>query len=250
MLADMQRDFHHWLVNTGDENRLQRRLVSPRGLAAYQNNYRSQLVNVLKASYPQLLSRMGEGAFLQTAIRHIDLHPPSSWTLDDYGADFRQTLRVIYPDNPDLDELAWIEWTLSECFVAPDATTLTIQALGDIDWDHARLRLTPSFRQHVATTNAVDVWSSLHHQTEAIEAEMLDTPAGVIVWRRGFSSQLRQVDAIERAALLSLLNDGDFNAMCDVVVEHLGEAEGVTRAGSLLAAWMASDIVASVEIHG
>lgn len=248
MLAEMQRDFRHWLVNAGDENRLQRRLNASQGLAAYQNNYRSQLVNVHKASYPQLLGRLGEDAFLPTAIRHIDLHPPSSWTLDEYGVDFRQTLREMYPQNPDLDELAWIEWTLAECFVAPDANTIDVHSLVDIDWDNAILRLTPSFRQHLATTNAAAVWSSLQDGDDTIEAEMLDAKAAMIVWRRGFSSCLRQVDAIEHAALLSLLDDGGFNAMCDVVIKHLGEAEGVTRAGNLLADWITSGLVANVEI--
>jgi hypothetical protein len=247
MLAAMQRDFRHWLTDASGEP-LQRQLASSPGLAAYQNNYRAQLVSVLKASYPQLLSRMGEDAFLPAAIHHIDHHPPSSWTLDDYGADFRQTLRAMYPHNPDLDELAWIEWALSESFVAADATGLDIQALGDIDWDSARLRLSPSFRQLAVTTNAVDVWSALQDQTDAVDAEMLDTPAGVIVWRRGFSTRLRAVDAVEHDALLSLRDDGRFNVMCDVIVQYLGEAEGVSRAGSLLAEWISSGIMVGVEV--
>lgn len=248
MLADMQRDFQQWLVNADDGEPLQRQLASSLGLAAYQNNYRSQLVNVLKASYPQLLSRMGEEAFLPVAIHHIDQHPPSSWTLDEYGADFRQTLRAMYPHNPDLEELAWIEWALAESFVAPDATGMAIHELGDIDWDHAHLRLAPSFRQQVITTNVDAVWSALQDQSDPVEAEMLDAQAGVIVWRRAFSSRLRQVDAIEHLALLSLYYDGSFNAMCDVVVEHLGEAEGVSRAGSLLADWINSGIVVAVNV--
>ncbi|WP_267226756.1 DNA-binding domain-containing protein [Dyella silvae] len=248
MLADMQRDFQQWLVNADDGAPLQRQLASSLGLAAYQNNYRSQLVSVLRASYPQLLSRMGDEAFLSAAVHHIDHHPPSSWTLDDYGMDFRQTLRVMYPHNPDLEELAWIEWALSESFVAPDATGIAIHELGDVDWDHARLRLTPSFRQQLITTNVVDVWSALQEQDEPVEAEMLDAQAGVIVWRRAFSSLLRKADPIEHLALLSLLYDGSFNAMCDVVVEHLGETDGVSRAGSLLADWINSGIVVAVDV--
>jgi len=247
MLANMQRDFRNWLVNGSDKEQLQRGLASSLGLSAYQNNYRSQLVSVLKASYPQLLSRMGEEAFISAAIHHIDHHPPSSWTLDDYGANFRQTLRVMYPRNPDLDELAWIEWTLSESFVAPDTVSITLQDLADVDWDNARLLLSPSFRQHAITTNVTIIWSALQDQIEPPDAEMLEAPAGLIVWRQGFSSRLRQVDAIEFAALLSLRDDGSFNAMCDAVVKHLDETAGLSRTGSLLADWITSGIVTGVK---
>lgn len=247
MLADMQRDFRNWLVQSNAGHRLHPQLGTPHGLATYQNNYRTQLVLCLKASYPHLLAWLGEDAFVEAAIQHIDRHPPSSWTLDAYGANFADTLHALYPHNPDLQELAWIEWNLAEAFVARDAAAVALDQLASIDWDTAQLRLSPSLRLHAATTNAAAIWSALEAGSAAPEAEMLDAPAGIIVWRRDFACQLRQVDAIEYAALQSLREDGRFSALCDALVGQLGEEEGVNRAGNLLAGWLAAGVVANVD---
>jgi len=247
MLADMQRDFRSWLLQPDAERRTQPPRDTLRGLATYQNNYRTQLVLCLKASYPQLLARLGDDAFVEAAIQHIHRHPPSSWTLDAYGANFADSLHALYPHNPDLRELAWIEWNLGEAFVARDAETIAPHQLAAIDWDIARLRLSPSLRLHAATTNAAALWSALQEGVPAPAAEMLDAPAGIIVWRRDFSCQLRQVDTSEYTALHSLREDDRFSALCDALVERLGERQGVDRAGSLLAGWLAAGIVVGVD---
>ncbi len=247
MLAQMQEQFREWLVNASDDDHLRNGLNSSLGLATYQNNYRTQLVNVLRASYPQVLLRMGDGAFLQAAIHHIDHHLPSSWTLDAYGADFGDSLLALYPRNPDLVELAWIEWSLSEAFVAPDTDGVSLDELAGIDWDTARLILTPSLRHLDATTNVTAVWSALQDGLEPPEAEMLESPAGVIVWRRDFHSRLKQMDAIERDALLSLHRDAHFTALCDTLVEQLGDDAGAAKAGALLVEWLQLGIVTGIS---
>lgn len=247
MLADLQRDFCNWLSGSTRDEPLLHDINTAHGLVTYQNNYRTQLVNGLKVSYPQLLAWMGEEVFLQAAIRHVDRHPPSSWTLDVYGADFGDSLRAMYPHNPDLHELAWIEWALSEAFVAADAATLAPEQLAGIDWDTARLRLSPSLRQRTLTTNAMAIWSALVDGTTPPEAEMLDTLACIIAWRREFTSRLMQVDATEHAALLALRHDNHFSALCNGLVAHLGEEQGITRAGNLLAGWIASGIVSGIS---
>ncbi|WP_225737568.1 DNA-binding domain-containing protein [Dyella acidiphila] len=250
MLAQMQQNFQDWLVHAGNDTPSLLGLHATRGLAAYQNNYRTQLVNCLRASYPQLLAWMGEEAFLAVAIAHIDSHPPSAWTLDAYGADFGDSLRTLYPHNPDLRELAWIEWALSDAFVAADAATMALAQLAEVDWDAAHLQLAPSLRQHTLTTNAAVIWSALVDGVAPPEAQMLEVPAGVIVWRREFTSRLMQVDAIEHAALLALRDDDRFDALCAALVEELGEQDGVARAGALLANWIGAGLVVGVSAVG
>jgi hypothetical protein len=247
MLAEMQQQFRNWLVDSSDNEPFAFGLNSTRGLTTYQNNYRTQLVNCLKAIYPQLLKRVGDDIFLQAAIHHIDRHPPSSWTLDAYGANFGNTLLSIYPNNPDLSELAWIEWALSDAFVAADASIVTPEQLTNVDWDAAQLVLSPSLSEHTATTNAVAVWSALVDGNEPPEGEMLDAPTGIVVWRRDFVTRLIQVDAIEYKALLALRDDNRFSTLCDTLVEQLGEEEGIARSGNLLAGWIASGIVVGLE---
>lgn len=239
-LIDMQRDLRAWLVSpTNDE-------PASIGLTVYQNNYRAQLVGCLQASFPLLHTRLGDELFLKAAITHIDCHPPHAWTLDAYGIDFGDTLKSLFPRNPDVHELAWIEWALSESFVALDAPQVPSETWQEIDWDNACLSLSPSLRQCAVSTNANDIWSALENGAAAPESEMLETPGGLIVWRSGFTCRIKAIDRVEHAALLSLRDDASFSALCDAMVEHLGEDAGVAKAGAFLADWIAGGIVVGV----
>jgi hypothetical protein len=246
-LAELQHDFRHWLVASSGALETSLDAQAKAGLHIYQNNYRTQLVNCLQVSFPQLRTWLGEDAFLEAAIAHIDRRPPHAWTLDAYGADFGDTLRAMFPHNPDIHELAWIEWALSESFVAADAQLMRSEQLRLVDWDTARLHMAPSLRHHAATTNVMATWSALQEGAELPENAMLETAGGLIVWRRDFTSRLQAIDATGYAGLLALQDDDHFDHLCNVMVELLGEEAGIAKAGALLADWLAAGIIVGVE---
>jgi hypothetical protein len=241
-LAQWQQAFRTWLVSASDPSAA---LLGNKaaGLAVYQNNYRAQLVGCLEQVFPNLRRWVGEEAFLAACVTHIDTHPPHAWTLDAYPEGFHQTLSELFPNNPDVHELAWIESSLNEAFVAADATPLSLDALASVDWDTTSLQLTPSLRCCVLTTNAEAIWSALWQETPTPEAVMLAETAGLLVWRRQFTSRLRQVDALELQALVHLQGDGSFAGLCEFLVARLGEEEGVGRAGAWLAGWIGSELI-------
>ena len=247
-LARLQHTFQAWLVGASDES-AQLLGNNAAGLAVYQNNYRAQLVGCLEGAFPNLRRWLGDEAFLRASITHIDHHPPHAWTLDTYPEGFYQTLNELFPHNPDVHELAWIEWSLSEAFVSADAVPVRMEALASVDWDTARLQLTPSLRSHVLTTNAEAIWSALWQQSPLPEAQMLAEAGGLLVWRRQFTSRLRQVDALERQALLHVQAEGSFAGLCEFLVERLGEEEGIGRAGELLAGWIGSELIVRITDH-
>ncbi|MBP0588693.1 putative DNA-binding domain-containing protein [Paraburkholderia sp. LEh10] len=246
-LAAWQHDFRTWLTDASEEAA---RRIGPhamRGLSVYQNNYRGQLVECLEHSFPQVRTLLGEDAFLQAAATHIGSHPPHAWTLDAYACDFGDTLRALYPHNPDLHELAWIENALTEAFVAHDAKPLPLDTLASIDWDAAQLRFAPSLRHRTATTNADSIWSAMAQSAEPPDGEMLAEAGGLLVWRRQFVSCLKRVDAIEYEAVLHLQKNASFATLCDVLVERLGDEHGVAKAGALLAGWLGSELIVAVD---
>jgi hypothetical protein len=247
MLADLQRDFQHWLVNATPSAIIGSDARAMAGLAIYQNNYRAQLVGCLEQSYPKLRGWIGEDNFRTAAITHIDAHPPHAWTLDAYADGFADTLSVLFPDNPDVREVAWIEHALGAAFVAQDASPLAMADLAAVDWETARLRTAPSLRSAPASTNAEQVWSALWDEQTPPDSEMLAQEGGLLVWRRGYTSYLKQVDAPEYAALLQLQSSGSFGAVCDLLVERLGDAAGVAKAGELLAQWLANELITGIE---
>lgn len=246
-LAELQRDFQTWLVGANAGASLGSGARAMAGLAVYQNNYRARLVGCLEQSYPQLRAWIGDEAFRTAAITHIDAHPPHAWTLDAYAEGFDRTLVALFPDNPDVHELAWLEHALGAAFIAPDARPVPLDALAGIDWDTARLSITPSLHSIAVTTNAEQIWSALWEGLTPPGGAMLERPAGLLVWRRGYTACLKQVDAIEREALLRLQADGGFAGLCDWLVEGLGEADGVAKAGALLAGWLAGELITGID---
>ncbi|RZF25807.1 DUF2063 domain-containing protein [Paraburkholderia sp. UYCP14C] len=246
-LAEWQQNFQAWLADGSDD--AARRLGDPaaRGLAVYQNNYRSQLVDCLQQSFAQVRKWMGDEAFLHAALTHINRHPPHAWTLDAYPHAFGETLALLYPDNPDLHELAWLERALDEAFVEQDAACVPASTLAAIDWESASLHFTPSLRVHAATTNADDIWTALCEGASPPEGEMLADPGGLLVWRRGLTCSLKRVDGVEYEALLHALRNRSFASLCDKLAARLGEVDGIERAGALLATWFASELITGVE---
>ena len=245
-LHAMQRDFRRWL--TVADGASARRLADGRGgLDVYQNNYRVHLVGCLEATYPHLRTFIGDAAFRHAAAVHVQRNPPRAWTLDAYGAGFETTLRCVFPDNPDLHELAWIEWSLATAFVARDAAPLDPARLAHVDWDRARLGFAPSLHMARLTTNAADIWSALQDGAEAPEAAMLPAPAAVIVWRRGHVARLRVLAAPDFEALQFARAERSFGALCARLVDRIGADEGVARAGALLADWIGNDLLTRVS---
>lgn len=242
-LRELQRDFRLWLVSGAASAAAQLPGAHEAGLAVYQNNYRAQLVGCLEASYPLLRSRMGADAFLHAAVKHINAFPPHDWTLDAYAIHFGATLEALFPDNPDLHELAWIELALGSAFVAADAAPLGPAELAGVDWERVCLALSPSLRLGRARTNAAEVWDALSSGEEAPEAVMLSEPGALLVWRSGYVSCLRAADGLEADALGTLGELGSFDTVCALLAERLGEEAGIARAGAMLADWIGAGLV-------
>lgn len=244
-LIELQSGFRRWLTSSSSDVTGYRA-----GMDIYQNNYRSQLVGCLEQSYPQMRAWLGDGVFLHAAKTHIDRQAPHAWTLDAYGEEFGETLRALFPNNPDLQELAWIEWALASAFVARDMQPIDAATLAAVDWDTARLTLTPSLQVAPLTTNAADIWWAMNDQTGRPEGQMLAEAGGVIAWRRGHVSCLRTLDALELRALYQILANGSFTSLCDMLVAELGDDDGVEKAGALLASWIGSDMICGLADEG
>lgn len=246
-LHAMQRDFRRWLTKA-DAPAAHRLAGADRaGLDVYQNNYRVQLVGCLETTYPHLRTFSGDAAFRHAAIHHVTRHPPSAWTLDAYGAGFERTLLALWPGNPVLHDLAWLEWALATAFVARDTVALDPARLAAVDWDRARLDFAPSLHLARLTTNAADIWSALQAGEPAPAAALLPALAGVAVWRRGFVARLRVLDPLAYDALVLARAERSFGAPCAMLVERLGADEGIARAGSLLADWIGSELLTRVS---
>ncbi len=254
-LLDVQRSFRDWLTAESDEAAARLGSAATPGLAVHLNTYRSQLLVCLGESFGVLRAWLGETAFEAAAATHIDRVPPSSWTLDAYAQDFPDTLSDLYPDDPEVGELARLERELSRIFVEVDCTPVTPDTVDpahwqQIDWDRAILQLVPGFALLPVTTNAAAIWSAISNGLTPPPAASLDVPARLAVWRKGFTPRFRTLEPAEAVALDQVAGGITFGALCTLMIERSGDVEGPNLAGAWLGQWLRDGLIARVsELH-
>ncbi|MGC1303108.1 MAG: DNA-binding domain-containing protein [Caulobacteraceae bacterium] len=247
-LLDLQRGLRDHILSRTPEDSGQS--IAPQfggapaaGLAVYHNAYRAQLVACLRDTFEKTWAWLGDDAFDAAARAHIEAHPPHSWTLGDYGVDFGETLAGLYPDDPEVAELAWLDWTLRRAFEGPDAEPISQDALAEVDWDNAVLVLLPTLRIGEVATNCALLWGAIAEEQTPPPAERLPHPGAVRVWRQGLSPQYRTIEADERRALEMVEAAAPFGEICAMLSEGLDDAQAAQRIGALLASWLQDGLV-------
>lgn len=245
-LLDLQRDMRGWLTREDEAITARLGVGAGPGLNVYLNNYRAQLVACLEDSFARTRDWIGGEAFEAAMIAHIARVPPSSWTLDAYPRDFPTTLAILYPGDPEVAELAWLDMALGEAFVGPDSTVLG-DDLAHVDWDRAVLRFTPTLDLAELRTNATAIWSALADGATPPGVEMLSEAGAMIVWRHAGTSRFRAIGWQERQALLSARQGLPFAALCNAMVDAHGNDDGIVRAGQMLGQWLGDGLIVAVE---
>jgi hypothetical protein len=216
------------------------------GLKVYRNNYQAQLITCLELSFPHTRAWLGDDAFFAACAEHVTLVAANSWTIDDYAADFPDRLKQSWPDDPEVYELAWLEFALAQAFISPDATALTAENLEGVDWDAATLQLWPSLRLQPALTNAGAIWSALAEGNTPPAVEQLPPGSAYLVWRNGFSARFRTVDEAERHALELIGQGRDFAELCALMIEQHGQDAGVGLVAEWLGRWIADGLICGI----
>ena len=246
-LLALQRALRDELLNDAADH-----VVSPPGIQVYRNAYRARLMDALRSGFARTLQWIGDEAFNAAATDHIINNPPHSWTLDDYGDGFPETLAVLFANDPEVSELAWLEWHLQRAFAALDgpvldANGMAAQAGADCDWDTLTFELVGSFASRVVYTECAALWRAIADDAAPPSLLRLTTPGHLIVWRQGFSPHFKVLDATENAALVAIASGCTFGALCARYAAEIGDAEAVTKIGGWLGQWIGLGLVARVR---
>lgn len=210
------------------------------GMAIYRNAYRARLVGALETSFEVTRRWCGEDAFGAAARHYVLTTPPVSWSLDDYGDAFPALLAELFRDDPEVAELAALEWRRQRAFAARDAATLGPEDLaaagyGPEDWDRLVFAFAAGFTAGPVATDCVALWRALQDETPPGVAAR----AGVLlVWRVGTRPQMR-IAPTDEGEMLARLAAG----------ATLGEAAAacpdVARLGGWLAGWLGEGLFAA-----
>ena len=189
---------------------------------------------------------LGEEAFQDAIFAHAGRMPPHSWSLDHYPDDFPSTLAQLYPGDAEVAELATLELALGHAFVAADAVPVVPGDLAHVEWDRARLHLTPSLRMCGLTTNAPAIWSAITGEAMPPPVALLQDGGEILVWRHGETPRFRTTDRPEAVALRQVDSGMNFGSLCATLVDAGGD-DPASTAGGWLAQWLSDGLIIGIE---
>ena len=245
-LLALQRDFRGHLTDAPATRAGWADAGMAPGLAVYHTAYRVQLSDCLAETFARTNAWLGGEAFVSATRAHIEAWPPTGWTLGDYGARFADTLAERYPDDPEVAELARLEWLLSRTFEGADAPALSIEAMADIDWDNAHVAFVPSLKTVPVLTNVAAICSALAHDVLPPAATLLPEPGTLLVWRQDFTPCFRTIETIQHEAIALLSAGASFAALCETLVAARGESDGIALAGTMLGQWFQDGLISAI----
>jgi uncharacterized protein (UPF0276 family) len=170
-------------------------------LGIYHRAYRLRLCEVLRDSFAKTSAYMGE-LFDQHASEFAVAQPPALRNLGRYGASLPAFLQQTYPDNPELAELAQLDWDLRSRFDGADTLASSLDALqpnaeGNIPCLTMTSPLHPSVVLRDSQSNAVKLWRAIDDDTEVPEVQLDHSGAGLVVWRWDLQPHFMRLDAAQ-----------------------------------------------------
>ncbi len=225
------------------------------GMAVYRNGYRARLLDVLADSYARTARLVGAQAFHQAAAHHLIAHPPSAWTIDRAGEGFAETCAELFANDPDVAELAWLEWAMQCAFTAVDEAPLThagfataTETFDAADWEQFMPVPVAGTALRPVTYHMPALWQSLSEETGQPVVERLDPSQWLLVWREGEEAVFALLPDHEGEALNAALHGATFGAICAGLAERLVPEEAAAAAGAVLSHWLEVGLIGSVRV--
>jgi len=224
------------------------------GMAVYRNAYRARLVDALRETFERTARLVGEDAFRRAAAHHLITRPPTSWTIDLAGEGFAATCAELFANDPDVGELAWLEWAMHRAFTADDAEAMQVAgfaaATANLDadqWDALVLEFLPGTALRPVTHDLVKLWVTLGSASGEADLERLLQPEYVLLWREGDQPVFVLVPEHDGQALAALQRGGSFGEMCAALAARVGPADAAAMAGAMLLSWLELGVVRSIR---
>jgi len=188
------------------------------GIGIYTNNLLETRRKTLAASYPVVLSLVGEPCFRTLARDYGQDHPSTSGNLAGFGAHFPALLDRFYDGGrfAYLGDVARLEWACEAAIVAADAPPLDLGSLAGIPEERLgelRLHLHPSCRLVASRYPILTIWlANTEGRDDAID---LGVAEQVLVSRGGQGLALYPISVSDAAFVDALLGGHDLATACD-----------------------------------
>lgn len=256
-LAGLQNDFADFLFERSDGVRARVR-GGPHAdldtlLGIYRNAYAIRLVTILRDDFSRLHRLIGNATFDRIAANYLDARPSTSFSVRWVGAGFADFLasQEAGCTNPELVQLARLEWAQITAFDAADAPLLRREDLASVapaDWPNLVFVPHASVQVLAISPDVFALWQVLGEDKPVgpRPAQLAsDTPH--LVWRLGLDVKLRPLEPDEADAFAAAVAGENFAEICERLADYVGEDRAALRAAELLDRWTTGGMIGRIE---
>jgi hypothetical protein len=240
--------------------------TAPGGAAAalevYRHAYTARLTSALRDNFEILALALGDEGFDALAGAYIAAHPSAQPSIRWFGHGLAPFMDAsvdaddgLVP-HPALADLARLDWALRTAFDAADAPVIAHDTLATVapeHWPDLVLQLHPSVQLLPLQWAVGPAWHALRAASDNPDAAP-ELPAPeplphcLLVWRRGWDTQWRSLDAAEAGLLQAVARGEDFGALCaHAAIEVALTEQTVPQVVAVLQQWLADGLLIGVR---
>jgi hypothetical protein len=229
----------------GDE-----RLSAAERIGIYADAYFHRLLECLGEDFPTTLAVLGTDNFAALVKEYLLEHPPTEPSILYAGLYLTDFLNdhPFAERWPFIADLARLERAILDVFHAADAPVLSLETLHVVpseEWPALKLRSHPAVEIVHSEWRIADVLHTVEQGREWTDPELEE--ASVLVWRQNALVNYRNLEPVERDALVIVAKGASFAAVCEAVATGAEEPNRVTLIGRLMARWLADGIIMAAE---
>jgi hypothetical protein len=242
-LLTLQREFRSGLVSEPRSLAARFDDIAESRLSVYENAYRRRLSDCLGEAFEKTWAWLGDDRFGAAAAAYVTAHPSASWTLANFGDRFPDHLVRLYPDDPEIAELARLESMMHRAFDGSDAAPLAPDRFAVDNWDDARFRFVPTLEMDRATTNCGAIWTALAAGEAPPQAKRLSAAAALCVWRKGLTPCFRTIAGREQEALNCAYAGAPLGDICRALSKDRAVEEAIAEIGGWIGRWLQDEMI-------
>ena len=255
-LARQQSEFQRGIL-TGDDAVLCEILDSPQEkretlFGVYRHAYGSRLVEAMRNEHALLHSYMGDEMFDEMGHAYVAANPSQHPNLRWFSKNLPEFLKSTSPyvDYPVLTDLAALEKALNDAFDAKDAAVLALADMAGIApeaWADLKFHAHPSAVRLDFSTNASAVWMALKKDETPPDANSLEQPCLLLIWRQDVTPMFREL-TVEEAMMWDEAAGGiPFGVLCSMLATYDDPDGAAARGAGYLHGWVTAGLLTGVS---
>jgi Putative DNA-binding domain len=255
-LARQQADFQRGILS-GDDSVLAEIPDSPKEkretlFGVYRYAYGSRLVDALRNDHELLHLYLGDEMFDEMGHAYVKARPSEHPNLRWFSQGLPEFLRsnAPYSQYPVLGDLAALGKALNDAFDGSDGAVVSladVAAFAPDIWKDLTFTAHPTAARLDLTTNAAAIWRALKNDETPPDAETLQAPARLLVWRQETTPMFRELPAEEAMMWDEAATGIAFGVLCSMLATYDDPDGAAARGAGYLHGWVTSGLLSGVS---